>query len=392
MKIAYITSDFGAVSETFITDLALGLAQAGHQVTVFCNQAVVSDVPSITIEQTNFLILNSTADRLGYRVDQWLGEPGQTRIYARHLAQAQRQLYPMLSDYGPQVAYIDYGSVAALARQTLCELNIPFVVHFHGADITSAVNHPAYRTELQAVFRDATTLIVASHHIRRLLILEGAPPEKVHVVRYGLNLEGLTPLSWSERRTEPPAIVFLGRFTPKKNPVALVQAFALVKQQVPQARFSMIGDGSEMARVRQRIERLKLGQTVKLYGTLPRDQALPIVNRHWVYAQHSITAPNGDQEGFGISLTEAAALALPVVSTLHNGIPEQVIDGQTGFLVREFDFECMAERMIALLQRPELAEQVGQAGRKNVLKLCQQEQRIKDIEQALNTCCAHLQV
>lgn len=383
MKIAYITSDFGTVSETFITDLAVGLAKARHEITVFCNRATAPDFQSITVKETGFLIFNSINDRLGHRFDQFLGKRGQIRTYARQLEQAHRNLIPALNKYHPDVAYIDYGTVAALTRSALCELNIPFVIHFHGADITTAINNLTYRGELQRVFNDAAALIVASHHIRRLLILEGAPPEKIQVVRYGLNLEEITPQPWSERGKQPPSVVFLGRFTPKKHPVALVEAFALVKRQVPKANLSMIGDGPEMVRVRQRVKRLGLSETIKLYGTLPRDQALTIVNRHWVYAQHSVTAPSGDQEGFGISLAEAAALELPVVSTWHNGIPEQVIDGKTGFLVHEFDYEAMAQRIVHLLQDVELAEQMGQYGRAHVGQMCSIDHRVSAISTIL---------
>lgn len=149
----------------------------------------------------------------------------------------------------------------------------------------------------------------------------------------------------------------------------------------------MIGDGPEMGRVRQRISKLSLENSVKIYGELSRAEALAIVNEHWVFAQHSVTAATGDQEGFAISLAEAAALELPVVSTLHNGIPEQVIDGQTGFLVKEFDYEAMAEKIIKLLLNPSLAEQMGQAGRNNISQLCQMSKRVESIYDVLAEAC-----
>ena len=226
------------------------------------------------------------------------------------------------------------------------------------------------------MFADAAALIVASHHIRQLLILEGAPAAKIQVIRLGINLEGVMPLAWHERRKLPPSVVFMGRFTPKKHPVALIEAFALVKQQVPNAILTTIGDGPEMPRVKERIQRLKLTDSVSLCGELPRREALPIVNRHWVYAQHSVTAPSGDREGFGISLAEAAMLELPVVSTLHNGIPEQVLDGKTGFLVKEFDYETMADNIIKLLLDPDLATQMGKIGSQWIGELCQPDKTL----------------
>ncbi|MEQ8538032.1 MAG: glycosyltransferase [Coleofasciculus sp. D1-CHI-01] len=383
MKIAYITANFGLISETFVTDLAENLSKSGQLIRIFTNSNSYSINTNLEIDEVRFLTISSIVDKLGFRIDNFLGKRGEFWTYQRRLKQAHKSLLPVLKKYQPDVAYIDFGTVAALAYSVLEQLNIPFIVHFHGADITSALNDVTYREELKKIFKTTSALIVASNHIRRLLVLEGALSENIYVVRYGINLEGLVPKTWNERKSLPPSVVFIGRFTPKKHPVALVEAFVLVKKQVPDAQLSLIGDGSEMPRVKQRIEKLGLDDSVKLYGALPRAEALPIVNQHWVFAQHSVTAPSGDQEGFGISLAEAAALELPIISTLHNGIPEQVIDRKTGFLVREFDYEAMAECIIKLLNNPGLAEQMGKYGRQHISQLCQTNQRVDSINKIL---------
>lgn len=387
MKVAYIASDVGLTSETFVSDLIAGLAQT-EEVLVLCNSlANQPDSKEYSVREVRFLTLTSWSDRLRYRFNCFLGRSSVSLNYRIRLNHAYRILVPALEQYKPDVAYIDYGTVAVLARAAFKTLNIPFIVHFHGSDITSALNNPVYRHELTYLFEDASALVVASHHIKRLLILEGAPAEKIHVVRLGVNLESLTPLTWNERKGYPPSVVFLGRLTPKKNPIALLEAFALVKQQCPNAQLSIIGDGSEMPRIQQRIGRLGLQDSVELYGELPRSEALAIVNRHWVFAQHSVTAPNGDQEGFGIALAEAAALGLPVVSTLHNGIPEQVTHGDTGFLTREFDYEAMADYIIKLLLHPDLASQMGQRGMTQINILCNISERIEAIQSILRMAC-----
>ena len=222
MKIAYITANFGLISETFITDLAEGLSKSGHSIKIFCQSNSYSGETKLEIEEVQFLTVTSIVDKLGYRIDKLLGQQGELRNYQRQVHQIEKTLLPALKNYQPNVAYIDFGNVAALAYSALEHLNIPFVVHFHGSDISSALNNPPYRQELENVFRYASALIVASNHIRRLLILEGAPPEKIHLVRLGINLEGLIPQPWNEHKSLPPSLVFLGRFTPKKHPVALL--------------------------------------------------------------------------------------------------------------------------------------------------------------------------
>jgi colanic acid/amylovoran biosynthesis glycosyltransferase len=388
MKIAYVIGSLGLVSETFVADLIGGLSLREGELMIVCNDRPADlHLFPYQIHTAKFLYLSSLFDRLSYRFDYLWDTQQPVRTFTRQLNCATKALIPVLTQERPDVIYVDFGTVAVFTRSACNALQIPFVVHFHGADITSAINNPAYRAELHRVFVDATALIVASHHIRRLLILEGAPASKIQVIRLGINLEGVIPWDWPQRQASNPSVIFMGRFTPKKHPIALIEAFALVKQQVPAATLTMIGDGPELPRAKERIQRLQLTDSVRLCGALPRSEALPIVNQHWVYAQHSVTAPSGDQEGFGISLAEAAMLELPVVSTVHNGIPEQVIDGKTGFLVKEFDYETMAAKIIELLLNPDLAAQMGRAGRQWVGELCQTDNRSNRIYELLIAAC-----
>jgi glycosyltransferase involved in cell wall biosynthesis len=83
--------------------------------------------------------------------------------------------------------------------------------------------------------------------------------------------------------------------------------------------------------------------------------------------QHSVTGPNGDTEGLPVAIVEAMASALPVLSTRHSGIPEVVLDGETGLLVDEHDVSGMAEAMATLLGDTNRARAMGEAGRRRVL-------------------------
>ena len=122
---------------------------------------------------------------------------------------------------------------------------------------------------------------------------------------------------------------------------------------------------------------------VHILGAMTRDQALPIIASHWVFCQHSVTSLQGDQEGFANSPAEAALLGLPVVSTWHNGIPEHVIHELTGFLVREFDFEEMANRMMQLIESEDLRVEMGRKGKESIIELCDPSVRVGAVRQLL---------
>lgn len=114
-------------------------------------------------------------------------------------------------------------------------------------------------------------------------------------------------------------------------------------------------------------------------------EGLKEVGAHWVFCQYSITHIDGDQAGFALSPAEAAVLGMPVVSTYHNGIPEHVMDGVTGFLVREYDLESMAERMVRLITSPKLRREMGLKGRQHIVAMCDPKKRMGAIQELVES-------
>jgi glycosyltransferase involved in cell wall biosynthesis len=91
------------------------------------------------------------------------------------------------------------------------------------------------------------------------------------------------------------------------------------------------------------------------------------MQRARAFVQHSVTAPDGDSEGTPVAIIEAQMSGLPVVSTRHAGIPDVVIDGETGFLVNEGDVAGMGRMMARLASQPALAARLGESARRRAL-------------------------
>lgn len=384
MKIAYIVEAFGVVSETFIADLARGLADRGNNVRMFVDTSSQSPAgAAISIVPVGYI---SGGFRLGVWVRRLAPIIGcRAQRVARRLEGfiAARRLGPALAAFRPDVAYMDHGTNAVLARRALEEAHIPYVVHFHGYDASVLFAQPDYVEEVRRVVAGTAAVLVPSQHLRRRLVLAGCDEGRIQVIPNGVKLSAVQPVDWATRRRTTPSVIFVGRLVEKKNPLALLHAFHLVRQTIRNARLTIVGDGPLRTALEQRIHHLGLAGAVDLRGALPHHVALAELANHWVFAQHSVTATNGDQESFGISLAEAAASGLPVVSTMHGGIPEHVVHGQTGFLVPEFDYESMARAIIKLLRDSALAEQMGLAGRRHVLQQFPLDTRIERVERIL---------
>ena len=295
---------------------------------------------------------------------------------ARSFIQNQQRIHPI------NVAWIHFGTTAVLVYKELKTQRIPYFIQVHGVDVTSHFSLKSYKESFIEAANGSNGVICSSAHIRKLCVLAGVQPAKVTVVKNALNVDEV--LEIKEKKTAFPSFVHFGRLTEKKHPVATLLAFKLVLEKHPNARLTFIGDGPVRQELEARIQKEGVKDQVNLLGAMNRMEALPIVANHWVFCQHSVTSSQGDQEGFANSLAEAALLGLPVVSTWHNGIPENVMNGETGFLVHEFDFEGMAERMLELANSLELREKFGQQGRNRIVGLCNPEERVESLRDLLN--------
>jgi glycosyltransferase involved in cell wall biosynthesis len=150
----------------------------------------------------------------------------------------------------------------------------------------------------------------------------------------------------------------VGRLSAQKNPLALVEGAARVRQERPDARFVLIGEGSLREAVAARIRELGLAGHVRLSGW--RDDAARLM------AAADVVTLTSRWEGVPHTLLEAMAWSRPVVATAVNGCPEVVVDGVTGYLVSPGEVAGWARCVVALLDDPDAAATMGQQGKRRV--------------------------
>lgn len=200
--------------------------------------------------------------------------------------------------------------------------------------------------------RIAPALSVAA----RSRLVRLSPPVDVSLFRPG-----------STHRSGRPRVVSVGRFVRQKGFATLLRAWRLVLDAQPtsdQPELVLVGDGPERARLTALIRHLDLSSTVRITGRLPRAAVVQELQHADVFALPMRTRLAGlNPEGLGLAAIEAAACALPVVVGDSGGAPETVQHGRTGYVVDPFDPRPTAERLTALLRRPDQARALGAAGR-----------------------------
>jgi len=234
-----------------------------------------------------------------------------------------------------------------------------FFAHAHGYDVSQRLRDPHWR---RAYLRlaEADGVITVSELSRARLIDLGLQKTRIHVIPCGVDVPDLPRRSEGHSTLRCLAV---GRMTAKKAPCTTLDAFRHARELVPGLELDFVGAGELMSTVAESITAEGLADCVTLHGSLPNDRVHALMADADIFLQHSVLDPaTGDEEGLPVAILEAMAHGLPVVSTLHAGIPEAVSDGSTGYLVPEGDGAAMAERIVALARDPERARAMGSAG------------------------------
>jgi glycosyltransferase involved in cell wall biosynthesis len=296
------------------------------------------------------------------------------RIFKKdNIAELNKALAKYLTQQKIDVVLAEYGMVGARVA-TACKMaGVPLVIHFHGADAHHQPTVTEYKALYQKAFAYATAIVVVSEDMYQTLLNLGAPANKLFLNPYGVNVNLFSPVNVAQ---SVPNFLAVGRFVGKKAPLITLQAFETVTHAFADARLWMVGEGPLLDAARQKAAELGIAEKVTFTGKQSTPQILELMKKMRCFVQHSVTADDGDMEGTPNTILEASASALPVISTRHAGIKQAVVDGVTGLLTDEYDVAGMAQHMITLAGSPELAAQMGKAGREHILANYNIEKRI----------------
>lgn len=278
------------------------------------------------------------------------------KVYSNSLAKflKKRNITTLLANYGP---------VGVSVADACLKANVKLVVHYHGFDAYEYKTIEKFGKAYQHMFRYADKLVAVSTEMKDKLVSLGADRDKIAFISCGINLQRFTS---TDPTANPPVLINIGRFTPKKGPDLLIKAFKIVHDAIPEARLEMVGEGELFGYAQALATELGLKDAITFTGILPTEEIIKRLHHSRIYVQHSLRPPSGDSEGTPVSVLEACACALPVVSTRHAGIKDAVLEQVSGLLVDEGDYQGMAHAIITLLEDPVLCKKMGKAGRERM--------------------------
>lgn len=274
------------------------------------------------------------------------------------------------------VVLAQFGPIALRVLPIAQKLGIPLVAHFHGHDISSTLRHRWYRWSLARHANRFAAIVIVGNHQRAWFLDHGVSEDRLHVIPCGVPVDQFKPPM--QRPDNPVHFITVSRLSPEKALHHTLSAFSKICRAIPDGRLAIVGDGPERQKLERHALDLKISNRVDFAGYLAPHAVRERLSASHVFLQHSII-----REGFGVSLAEAAAMQLPIVSTRCGGIPDQVVHGETGFLVEQHDVDGMAHHMLQLARDPQLRRQMGKAGRGRMQKHFDTTSQIAKLEDVL---------
>ncbi|MBN1671902.1 MAG: glycosyltransferase family 4 protein [Kiritimatiellae bacterium] len=274
---------------------------------------------------------------------------------------------------GVAVVHIHFAHIAWAFLGATQRLGAPVVVSCYGSDVFRAAG--VHGKRLDRLLRTDVCFVVTSNALREELVRRGAPPHGIAVVPVGICADDFpTEAEVERRRTANRAkktvrLITVGRMIECKAMHQLPQVARILKEAGVAFEWVIVGDGPFFSECQRNIHQLDVADTVTLKGSLPWESVRDLLSESDIMVHNAVVARDGARESLGVSLMEAGAMGLPVVSCRVGGIPEVVADGETGILCEPGDPAGMAESIRLLSRDPERRCRMGLAAMRRVREL-----------------------
>ena len=384
MKIAYILGTFP--TPNFINNQIVGLLKRGHKVNIYAFKEIKRDVSDSDIEKYNlndyvtfFAIPSNKVFRIFKAIYLFLINFHRDPLkliktlnfvkYGKDAINLNILYYtvPFLkSNY--DILHCHFGP-NGLVGSFLREMGIrgKIVTTFYGYDLSSYLTIKG--TDVYSMlFKNGDLFLPICKYFRSKLVDIGCDSNKIEVNYINIDISKYKFIKRVIKKTDVFEILTVAVFEERKGYEYSLKAIKELEKTKKNIRYTIAGDGLQKNKMIKFIEDLKLQKIVNFVGRVNQKELIELYNMSHVFLLPSITTEVDDQEGTPTVILEAQATGLPIITTKHSGIPEIVLDNESGFIVPERAINAITDKLNFLIENPGELEKMGYKGRKFIEK------------------------
>jgi len=336
MKILAYTETYASETVTFITNELSVLEKKHHLLLIYSTRKN----PTRYILK-NMLCLPYNFNRVINKLRWWLE---QSQVYFTTFnIPFKKKLNQAINDFKPEIIHCHFGTDFLKVAQNLDNIhkNIPTLISFYGYDVTERIKNRAVLKQYRKYLSNPNVFSVAvSHSLADNINNFIKPFNKAGLLHSGVDTDFFRRKNIA---TSPGDFTFLqvASFNPKKGHLYMLEAFKIFLDKTHNKKYRLIiaGFGPLESEIKNRIIELQLTDNVTVLPAQTPAEMVELCSRVNCFVHMSVTADNGDQEGLPNVLLEAMSLELPILSTVHAGIPEIVEHKKNGILCAEKNIE-----------------------------------------------------